>query len=96
MLGPKFDLPGIVGDGQVELPLAAVDPRPPAIELSRLGIKPDLRRDLVERVLAFAELRAARWLARGDIADQRRRRALREVAVRRLISGARTCQRGSG
>ena len=41
-LGSQLDLPGIVGDGQVDLSLAAVDPCPPGIELSRPGMEPDL------------------------------------------------------
>ena len=36
-LGPPLDLPRIVGDGQVDFSLAAVDPCPPGIELARSG-----------------------------------------------------------
>ena len=58
-LGSQLDLPGIVGDGQVELSLAAVDPCPPGIELSTLRTELNLRRELFERVLAFGELAGA-------------------------------------
>ena len=53
----EIDLPGVVGDGQVELPLAAVDLRPPAIELSRLRDEAGSARVISSSVsLALAEV----------------------------------------
>ena len=47
--GSQADLLGIVGNGRVELPLAAVDLGPPAVEPSVAGRTVDLPREVVER-----------------------------------------------
>ena len=58
-VGSQFDLPRIVGDGQVEPALAVVEPRPPGVQPSAIGTPPDVLRDLVERALLGAKVALA-------------------------------------
>ena len=92
-LGSELDLPGIVGDGQVDFSLAAVDPCPPGIELARPGMEPDLLRNLVERVRSFAEVGLGLAAATGlHHAIQARRRAAPDRATSRPAFCQRICR----